>query len=155
MNARKKGWVFVIIQFLLIALVVVLSFYERKLTGRSHNYITDSLAFLFLSAGALLFIISIINFGQFVTPNPVPQDDYKLRTNGLYSKVRHPIYLSVIILITGYLLFFSAFYTFLIFPLIVLFLHFKMNFEEENLEKKFPEYALYKTHTKRLLPGLY
>lgn len=155
MNQRKKGWIYVLIQFIIVSALIISSFLERKYFNRPYSYGFDFLAFIFLSAGALIFMISWMNFRQRITPNPVPNENYVLQTSGLYSKVRHPIYLSVIFLMLGCICFFSAYYTFVILFIGVIFLVKKMDFEEEELQKKFPEYAEYKKHTNRLIPHLY
>jgi protein-S-isoprenylcysteine O-methyltransferase Ste14 len=155
MTVRKKGWIYVTIQFVLIAAIVVFSFLERKYTDRPHNYVFDFLAFIFLSIGALLFMISLMNFRQRMTANPVPNENYTLQTSGLYSKIRHPIYLAALILMLGCICFFSAYYTFILFVCLAAFFVIKMDFEERELSKKFTEYEIYKTKTNRLIPGIY
>jgi protein-S-isoprenylcysteine O-methyltransferase Ste14 len=155
MTQRQKGRIFVLIQFVLIIAIVASSFYEKKYFNRPNSYLTDFLAFLFLSAGFLLMIISFMNFGQKITANPVPGKDTVLRTTGMYSKVRHPIYLSVLLLMPGCIFFSAAYYTFLIYAVMIVFFIVKIDFEEKQLEEKFSEYKTYKNGTNRLLPYIY
>jgi len=155
MNSRKKGWIFVLVQIILVIVLVTSSFMERKYFERAHNYVFDFLAFIFLSGGALIFMISLMNFRQRITPNPVPNDNYTLQTSGLYSKIRHPVYLAALVLSLGCICFFTAYYSLAIFIIVVIFLVKKMDFEEAELQKKFPEYEEYKKHTYRLVPHLY
>lgn len=155
MDSRKKGWIYVIMQFALIAVIITFSFWERISARRPHNYIFDFLAFIFLSGGAILMMVSLMNFRQKITPNPVPNENYTLQTGGLYSRIRHPIYLAVLILMLGCICFFSAYIGFAIYILLVIFFIMKMNFEESELAKKFKEYENYKLKTKRLIPYLY
>jgi len=155
MTPKQKGRIFVSVQFALIALIIASSFWEKKYFNRPNSYLTDFIAFLFLSAGFLLLIISFMNFGQKITPNPVPGQSAILRTTGMYSKIRHPIYLSVLMLMFGCIFFSAAYYTFLIYIILIVFFIKKINFEEKHLVDKFPDYKTYKSLTKKLLPYIY
>lgn len=155
MKPKTKGWIFVAVQFFLIAAIIAGSIAEKKYAHREYSYITDFLAFLFLSLGALLGSISFMNFGQMVTPNPVPMESYMLKTNGLYSKIRHPIYLALLLILLGCIFFFAAFYMFILFAAAVVFIMVKIRFEEAELIKKFPEYPEYQKRTYKLVPFIY
>jgi protein-S-isoprenylcysteine O-methyltransferase Ste14 len=100
-------------------------------------------------------LIALFTFKQRVTPNPVPLDTAKLRTNGIYGIIRHPMYSSVIFFIIGFTLFERAYFTFLLNIGVVFFLAAKIKFEEKQLKEKFPEYKLYQSKTKKLIPFIY
>jgi protein-S-isoprenylcysteine O-methyltransferase Ste14 len=155
MKPKTKGWIYVAVQVIFIGGIVASSVAEKNYAHRQYSYITDFLAFLFLSLGALIGAISFINFGQMVTPNPVPMDSYKLKTNGLYSKIRHPIYLAALLILLGCIFFFAAFYTIILFAFAVGFIVVKIRFEEAELIKKFPEYTEYMKHTYKLIPFVF
>ena len=81
----------------------------------------------------------------------------KIMTNGMYSKIRHPLYLGIIIMNIGIALAFGIVLT-LIFSFISI-VHWIMTAiaEEESLLQKFPEeYAQYqkKVHW-RFIPGIF
>ena len=155
MSSKQKGWIFVAFQIMIVSAVVISSIIEKKYSGNYRTYALDYLTFIFLSLGFLLGIFSFINFGQKITPNPVPGDDAQLRTTGLYSKIRHPIYLSVLLLLLGLIFFFAAFYTLVVYVIAIAFIVVKIRFEEQQLMIKFPEYEDYRKHTKKLLPYIY
>lgn len=155
MSSKQKGWIFVAFQILIVAAVIISSFIEKKYTGNYRSYALDYLAFFFLSLGFLLGMISFINFGQKITPNPVPGEHAALRTTGIYSRIRHPIYLSALLLLLGFIFFFGAFYSLFIYIIAIAFIVIKIRFEEKYLIIKFPEYENYKKHTKKLLPYIY
>ena len=81
----------------------------------------------------------------------------KIMTNGMYSKIRHPLYLGIIIMNIGVALAFGVVLTF-IFSFISI-VHWIMTAiaEEESLLKKFPEeYAQYQKRVHwRLIPGIF
>ncbi len=135
--------------------VIVSCFIEKKYTGNYRSYALDYFTFLLLSSGFLIAMVSFLNFGQHITPNPVPGENATLRTTGIYSKIRHPIYLSVLLLLLGCIFFFAAFYSLIIYVIAVGFFVLKMRFEERHLSERFPEYEAYRKHTKKLLPFIY
>ena len=84
-------------------------------------------------------------------------DIVKIMKNGIFSKIRHPLYTSMIIINLGIALAFGVLVTFII--AIVSILHWIMTAlkEEEFLLQKFgEEYSLYKKNTRwRFLPGIF
>jgi protein-S-isoprenylcysteine O-methyltransferase Ste14 len=149
----NKGRVFAVIQFciLISALVFTFAWHERNPELIWLHYSGG----LVVLAGIVIAVLSVYTYGQMVTPNPYPLKEVELRTTGIYRKVRHPMYLGVLIAIIGWcMMFFSIISIF--FPLTALmFLIVKINFEEKQLIKRFPEYLLYKEKSYRLFPYIY
>lgn len=76
--------------------------------------------------------------------------------NGLYKWIRHPMYLSVILLGVGLLLTNLVWWRVLLFIILVDDLRMKMKYEETLLAKHFgPAFETYKSKTKKLIPFLY
>ncbi len=155
MNDNVKGWIFVTLQFLLLGIIIISSAMEFKYLYRPLYPVIHYIGVTLILIGALLFTLILIGFGQFMTPNPVPRDTSKLVTTGLYRYVRHPMYFTVLVLITGVALYFQAFYSLLWVPVAFFFLIIKSKAEEKFLTKKFPEYPVYSSRTKRLIPFIY
>lgn len=155
MSDKLKGWIFVVIQFLLLGIIIISSAMEFKYLNRPLYPVIHYIGVTLILLGALLFTLILIGFGQFMTPNPVPRDTSKLVTSGLYRYVRHPMYFTVLVLITGVTLYFQAFYSILWVPVAFVFLIIKSKAEEKFLTKKFPAYPEYAARTKRLIPFLY
>ena len=155
MNSDKKfGWLLVAIQFMLIGVFFIVIYLETGFrTNASAELKTTGLILCILSL--LVIIYSFISFRQPISPNPVPLQDSKLVTSGIYSKIRHPIYLSVIIAFLGISTFFYALNLYIVWIIAVLFLIFKISKEETYLLKKFPEYAEYRQKSWKLMPYLY
>ncbi len=155
MTDKAKGWILVIIQFVLLTAVLLTSVYEFKYSGRALMPVVHYIGVTFILIGALLFTFILISFGQYMTPNPVPRDNTILRTTGIYSIVRHPMYFTVLVLLLGVILYFQAFYSLIWLLIAFVFLVYKISKEEEYLAKKFPGYNTYKKTTKRIIPFIY
>lgn len=155
MSDNLKGWIYVVIQFLLLGIIIISSAMEFKYLNRPLYPVIHYIGVTLILLGALLFTLILIGFGQFMTPNPVPRDSSKLVTTGLYKYVRHPMYFTVLVLITGVTLYFQAFYSLIWIPVALTFLIIKSKAEEKFLRKKYPEYTEYSAGTKRIIPYIY
>jgi protein-S-isoprenylcysteine O-methyltransferase Ste14 len=155
MSDKAKGWVLVVIQFTLLAIILLSSAFEFKYVNRELMPVVHYIGVTLILIGALFFTVILITFGQYMTPNPVPRDKAVLKTTGLYKFVRHPMYFTVLVLLLGVILYFQAFYSLIWLVIAFFFLVFKSTFEESYLMKKFPEYSEYRDRTKRIIPFVY
>ena len=93
------------------------------------------------------------NWNTKVIYNPELEDS--IITTGIYSYIRHPNYLIVILEIISLSLFHSAFFSFLFFSLInLILLYFRIKFEEEMLFNN-TKYLKHFENKKRFIPGLF
>ena len=80
----------------------------------------------------------------------------RLVTDGVYSHVRHPLYLGEISRNSGFTLILSSLYGFVVVLVGSLFLPFRIQIEERMLLEEFDrEYKEYKRRTKKLIPYIY
>jgi protein-S-isoprenylcysteine O-methyltransferase Ste14 len=79
----------------------------------------------------------------------------QLVTGGAYRFVRHPLYLAEEIAVLGAFLQFASLPTALLLAGQIAFQLRRMRNEERVLAEQFPEYAIYRSKTARLIPGLY
>ena len=77
-----------------------------------------------------------------------------LITHGIYSYIRHPMYLSVILMGLGMALFYNNFFKWSVFILLLITMLVKM-FYEEKLWSKDECYKEYMKKTKRLIPFIF
>jgi len=152
---RTKGRLLAAIQFTLLLVIFISAFFESNHFKRPTPEVITIISIVLLITGVISTLFTLIAFNQYMTPNPVPLDNAQLRTSGIYSVVRHPMYLSVLILLIGGTLYLHAYFTLLLDIIAMLFLVYKINFEEKMLLEKFPEYKLYQSETKKLLPFIY
>jgi len=78
----------------------------------------------------------------------------KLVTGGPYAYARHPLYTVEMVTIVGTALQFAAPWSWLIALVVVTLLWIRSHFEEQVLAEAYPEYAVYRTKTKRFIPGV-
>ena len=79
----------------------------------------------------------------------------KLVVGGPYTIVRHPLYLGEQVALIGVALQYLSPVVIILLVVQLAFQICRMGFEEEILGETFPEYADYKKHTARLIPGFY
>src|SRR4030095_3506317 len=153
-DARLKGWLTVILQISIIILVIFFSANNQgsitvdaglaKITG-----------LILVIAGLSFIILAVMSFNQLMTPNPVAPENYKLKTNGFYKYVRHPVYTFALIAMIGVPVYYRSALGFLFLLVLIIFFIIKINFEERQLQLKFPEYTDYSRKTKKLIPFIY
>ena len=113
------------------------------------------IGFSLMALGIALDLIGAIQFHRArTTVNPLkPQNSSAIVTTGLYGISRNPMYLGMLILLTGVALVLKTLSAFLLLPLFVpLITRLQILPEETILEKKFPaDYPAYKKAVRRWL----
>lgn len=107
--------------------------------------------------GATIRLLSILTLKNFFTVRVTILGDHRLIQRGLYAHIRHPSYLGALIGFFGVGLGMCNGLSLLIvfFPILGAFLY-RIHVEEHALQQRFgPEYAAYRSSTKRLIPWLY
>jgi len=114
--------------------------------------IWDGLSALLILIGSVASVHVVLNLGRSLSIMPEAR---KLVTNGPYRRIRHPLYLAEEIATLGFFLQFRSWQA-----VLLLLVHFyfqvrRMDWEEHILAGTFPDYAEYKRHSCRLIPGVY
>jgi len=92
--------------------------------------------------------------GKSLTANPVPNQDGKLVTTGIYNRVRHPIYTGLLASTLGFVLSKGLWSQFLVWLALVILIIYKLRWEEVMLTVKYKEYAEYKVRIPAIFPRL-
>lgn len=108
-----------------------------------------------LAAGGWLVYRAIRALGPSLTALPAPGRDARLVEGGIYARLRHPIYLGVILLAAGWAFFVASLPALVVAALLAVWLDLKARREEAWLAERFPAYRDYRGRTSRFLPGLY
>lgn len=107
---------------------------------------------LFFVAGAIIGVLGVRALGANRTPHPAPLPDGKLVQGGIYSRIRHPLYSSLILLTFGWSVLWASLPGLLISAALAILLDRKAVLEERYLAERFPEYTAYAKRVPRWYP---
>jgi protein-S-isoprenylcysteine O-methyltransferase Ste14 len=102
--------------------------------------------------GALVVWIGIGDLGPSLAPTPRPRPDGQLIIQGIYARVRHPIYAGIIELAIGWAGVTGSGWAFAVSLVLAIWLDLKSRREEAWLVERYPEYAAYCERTPRFRP---
>ncbi len=86
---------------------------------------------------------------------PIPKHNAILITTGIYSKLRHPMYTSLLLLMLSFLIHRFTFVSLAISCALCATLISKLTYEEQLLIQKFSEYSEYRKRTWRIIPFIF
>ena len=110
------------------------------------------LALFIAGTGLILVSISFLQIWSQISPFPSPRKGAKLVTSGAFAFARHPIYSGIMFMAFGLSVWWGSGYKLLISLLLYLVFYLKSSYEEKQLLKVFPEYAVYRRNTGRFFP---
>jgi protein-S-isoprenylcysteine O-methyltransferase Ste14 len=152
LGERGGGWV--ALQFLLIAVVLVLGFVGPD-WPEAVGFELGVAGVVIASVGVIVVVLAARELGSGLTPFPSPSSRGRLVERGLYRVVRHPIYLGGILFFTGISLDASPLALAGTAVLAVLW-GLKARVEEGFLSVRYPDYDEYCRRTRfRLVPFVY
>ena len=106
-------------------------------------------------AGAAFGIAGALALGRNLTPFPKPLPQARLVRQGIFARIRHPLYTSVVFASIGWALVWHSWPALLAALVLVPFFGAKARHEERRLGERFPEYADYIRDTRRFIPWVY
>jgi protein-S-isoprenylcysteine O-methyltransferase Ste14 len=142
-----KSKILVFLQFFIIFLMI-LPF------GSEIEHLNTGLVIIGIGAVVGLLAIAAHKRGNF-NIRPDIKESCELITHGVYAYVRHPMYLSVLLMMLGVSIVYFTYYEFLLYILLVLVLLVKLFYEEHLWQCHTAAYEAYKKGTKRLIPFLF
>lgn len=132
-RARVIGWVLVGVQAVLLILFVLLP--KRRSLLATPDFL-DVLGIVLMIAGLAVLIIAVMGLGSALTPTPVPQETAALRTGGIYSVVRHPIYSGILLAALGFTLAVGSIWQVFLWLAMAVFFYAKAFWEDRLLAEK-------------------
>ncbi|MFD2519195.1 methyltransferase family protein [Salinimicrobium flavum] len=102
--------------------------------------------------GLLLILVAFLQLNTSLSPFPSPKRGAKLVTSGVFAFARHPIYSGILFMAFGISFWLGSGYKLIISLLLLVLFYFKSSYEEERLQKSYPEYEFYKKETGRFFP---
>ncbi len=117
-------------------------------TGTAWAVIVGLLGLFAIAAGATAL-------GPSLSVLPRPHHDAAFVSDGVYRRVRHPIYTGVILLAAAWALYRGSLLHVTLAVAIAVFFAAKAVREEQWLLERFPEYEAYRRRTKRFVPWIF
>ncbi len=153
---RANRWVFILFSVIALASAIVPPYADRigfwTIDGETTRWIGVAVYIL----GGALRLYPVFILGRRFSGLVAIQTDHKLETRGIYSVIRNPSYLGMIVNMIGWGLAFRGLTGVAIAFLLLIPLVGRIRSEERLLREHFgAEYDAYFSRTWRLLPGLY
>jgi protein-S-isoprenylcysteine O-methyltransferase Ste14 len=153
LGSRGQGWV--VLQFVLLGAIGLAGLLTRGSWPEAVRTAAGVLGAVLLVAGVVVAVLALSGLGSALTAVPAPLEGERLRTGGIYSVVRHPIYGSLILMAAGFALLTSP-WALLLTAVLAVELDLKRRVEEEFLSATYPGYAEYRRAVPHaLLPGVW
>ncbi len=145
---KSEGWLPRIAALAGLLMLYVLLLFQRA--PRDDAWDTASLVLLL--AGQFLCAVTLMQLGRSFSVMPEAR---RLVTEGLYSRIRHPLYVAEAVATLGVFLQYRSLGAALLVAAQFAVQLWRMHEEEKVLEAQFPEYSAYRARTAHVLPGVY
>lgn len=106
-----------------------------------------------LIAGGYFGIAGVAVLGRNRTPFPRPRAGSELVRRGVYARVRHPLYTSVMLVSLGWSLIWQSWPALIATFVLIPFIYAKARREERWLREQFTDYADYESRVPRFIPS--
>ncbi len=153
LGPRGEGWFLLQVLFM-IAVLIAGAAAGSHWTGAPRFALSVLGGVLFVS-GAALAILGIKDLDRSMSPMPRPTETAVLIQDGVYRRLRHPIYAALILIGIGWSLLFASLLALVLALVLAGILDLKARREEVWLRARYPGYSDYAAHTKRFVPGVY
>ncbi len=146
-----RGGYLVLAQLVLLLLIALIA---PRTSGNWGGGLIRVLAAGMMLAGALVGIAGTWALGGNLTPFTKPKITGALVQDGVYSHIRHPLYLCQILMMTAWALWFASFWGVIANGFLALVFDRKARMEERALVAQFHNYTEYQSKVPRLFPRL-
>jgi protein-S-isoprenylcysteine O-methyltransferase Ste14 len=149
----NQNWQLGVLLLLSLALLWFLPFAEHKEILRLRGSDWPYLGLLLFTVGVIVRVAALRALGENFSAYVTLQPNHQLVQNGIYTWIRHPLYLSLLLIPTGIALVFASLLAAPILILAVAFVSDRMRREDCLLASHFgPEFEAYCSRTRRLIP---
>jgi protein-S-isoprenylcysteine O-methyltransferase Ste14 len=147
-----------IILWITITICLTLGFNRAKFGVWSPaNYLLGVIGLLISFCGLIIRWITIIQMKNAFTVDVAINEVHQLKTDGLFKLVRHPSYLGLLMILSGFSLGMETMVSFILVTIpVFLVISYRIKVEEKLLIETFgEEYIRYSGSTKKIVPYLY
>jgi len=152
LGRRGEGWV--LIQGVLLVLVAAAGWSLGPDWSGPARLVGVLVGIGLVATGIVLALRGVVDLGGAMTPLPHPRDGAALVQTGAYALVRHPIYGGLILVAFGWAIAQASVGAVILAAALATFLRLKSMREERWLEVRYPEYASYRSRTRRFIPWI-
>jgi protein-S-isoprenylcysteine O-methyltransferase Ste14 len=153
---RSNRWVFIAFGVIALLTALVPPYTDRIGVWTIDGEKTRWVGIVLYALGGCLRLWPVFVLGSRFSGFVAIQPGHKLETHGIYSRIRNPSYLGMIITMLGWGLAFRSWFGVLLALSLLIPLIPRIRAEERLLHEQFgTEYEAYCAHTWRLVPGLY
>ena len=154
LGPRGEGWL--ALQLVLIISVAVTGWLlGGELSAAARGLRAQIAGGLLVVVGLVIAGLGIANLGRSLSALPRPSERAVLISQGIYSRIRHPIYAGLVCIALGWSMVTGSLVAFALSVVLAIVLDLKSRREEVWLLERFPDYAAYAARTKRFIPGIY
>jgi protein-S-isoprenylcysteine O-methyltransferase Ste14 len=153
LGPNGEGWF--LLQILFMATIVVAGLLAGAQWSGAPRFAAAVAGSVLIVAGVALGFFGIRDLDRSMSPMPRPRDTAVLIQDGVYKRLRHPIYAALILIAIGWSLLMASLVALGLAIALALLLDLKARREEVWLRDRYPGYAAYAQQTKRFVPGLY
>ena len=153
LGPHGEGWL--LLQLLFIGAVFVAGLFVGAHWAGAPRFAASVAGGALLLAGVALGYLGIKDLDRSLSPLPRPRETAVLIQDGVYRRLRHPIYAALILLALGWGLLTASWLAIALAAALALLLDLKARREEVWLRERYPGYTDYAAHTKRFVPGVY
>lgn len=126
------------------------------LTRRKGNGAVKLAGIATLAGAGLLLYRANRDLAENLSASPTPRRGGRLIEHGVYSTIRHPMYLAAILGFLGWAMSWSSRAAFLLALATAVFMKSKLEYEEQQLNAHYPEYVEFSERVPaRILPGVW
>lgn len=146
--AARGGWWVVAQSFLMLAAIGLAVLFPGDWTRTP----VMALGGVLFVVGGYFGIAGVMVLGRNLTPYPQPRAGSQLVQHGIYARVRHPLYTSVMLTSLGWALIWQSVAAGIAAMTLIPFFHVKARREERWLRETFSDYGDYTQRVPRFLP---
>ena len=148
MTRARIGWLLVAVQFVLLIVLVLLP-------KRAPTLLSLAVGIPLIAAGVVLGLMASRRLGSALTPTPVPIEQAGLRTDGVYARLRHPIYSAICLAALGFVIAVGSAWTLACAVVLVVFFWAKSRWEDSLLRAEYGDAWIgWASRTGALIPRL-